>query len=294
MVRATLLAGLLALASCEGADARAADWGFDVTAGAAYDDNLSNGFDEADRNGAGSLTLDLDASLYQQLGSATGLTVAAIAEGAVFDRYSGLNHLGLGGRVQLRHKLGLGAQAPWVALTARALHQDYNYTYQSGWELDAGVSVGKQLGERWTVQGSVKYDDFTADNLQPQVRPGYSTAAYDTSGWNVTARVSFLLTPADVLVAAYTFRDGTITAVTAPNYGILESSDAVARDPVFGPRRIAYRLEAKTDTVSLVWSHAFGPRASLNLTYRYQVSVSDGDLGEYYSNFVALNFGYRY
>jgi hypothetical protein len=82
--------------------------------------------------------------------------------------------------------------------------------------------------------------------------------------------------------------------VTAPNYAILGDSDAVARDPVFGSPRIAYRLEAKTDTVSLVWSHAFGPRASLNLTYRYQVSVSDGDLGEYYSNFVAVNFGYRY
>ncbi len=290
-MRATLLACLLAW-GCAGA--RAADWGFDVTAGAAYDDNLSNGFEEADRNGAASLTLDLEGSLYRQLGSATGLTVAAVAEGAVFDRYSGLNHLGLGGRAQLRHKLGLGAQAPWVAIAARAVHQDYNYSYRSGWELDAGVSAGKQLGERWSVQGSVRYDDFTADDLQPQVRPGFSTAAYDTSGWNLVARASYLITPADVLVAAYAFRNGTITAVTAPNYDVLEYSDAVARDPVFGDRRIAYRLEAKTSTLSLVWSHALGPRASLNLTYRYQVSVSDGDLGEYYSNFVALNFGYRY
>lgn len=293
-MRATVFACLLGLVAWACASARAADWGFDVTAGAAYDDNLSNGFEQADRNGAGSLTLDLDGSLYQQLGSATGLTVAAVAEGAVFDRYSGLNRFGLGGRAQLRHKLGLGAQAPWVAVAARALHQDYDYSYQSGWELDAAVSAGMQLGERWSVQGSVKYDDFTADHLQPQVRPGFSTAAYDISGWNFAARVSYLITPADMIVAAYAFRNGTITAVTAPSYGVLEHSDAVARDPVFGPRRIAYRLEAETNTVSLVWSHAFGPRASLNLTYRYQVSVGDGDMGEYYSNFVALNFGYRY
>jgi hypothetical protein len=97
-----------------------------------------------------------------------------------------------------------------------------------------------------------------------------------------------------VLVAAYAFRNGTVTAVTAPNYDILEHSDAVARDPVFGGRRIAYRFEARTNSLSLVWSHALGPQASLNLTYRYQVSVSDGDMGEYYSNFVALSFGYRY
>jgi hypothetical protein len=63
-MREILLACLLALAAREGAGARAADWGFDATAGTAYDDNLSNGFEEADRNGAGSLTLDLDASVY--------------------------------------------------------------------------------------------------------------------------------------------------------------------------------------------------------------------------------------
>lgn len=32
----------------------------------------------------------------------------------------------------------------------------------------------------------------------------------------------------------------------------------------------------------------------MNLTYRYQVSVSDEDLGNYYSNFVGINIGYRY
>ena len=290
-----LLACMLALCHwcCDGT--AAADWGVDVTAGAGYDDNLSNGFASADRKGGASLTLDLGANLYQQLGSATGLTVAAIAEGAVFDQYSGLNRIGLGGRVQVRHKFGLGAQAPWIAVAARAVHDDYNYSYQSGWDLEAGVTAGKQLGERWTLQGTVKYDDFTADKLQPEILPGVSTAAYDTGGWNLVGKLSFLATPSDVLIAAYAFRNGTVTSVTAPDYEILEYSDAVALDPVFGdPPRVAYRLRAKTDTISLVWSHAFGARTSLNLTYRYQVSISDEDLGEYYSNFVGINIGYRY
>jgi hypothetical protein len=290
-----LLACVLALCHWCCDVAAAADWGFDVTVGAGYDDNLSNGFASADRKGAADLALDLGASLYQQLGSATGLSVAAVAEAAVFDRYSGLNHVGLGGRLQLRHKFGLGEQAPWIAVAARGVHDDYNYSYQSGWDLEAGITAGKQLGERWTLQGSVRYDDFTADNLQPQVLPGLSTAAYDTGGWNLAGRVSFLATPADVLVAAYVFRNGTVTSVTAPDREILEYSDAVARDPVFGdPPRVAYRLRAKTDTISVAWSHAFGPRTSLNVMYRYQVSVSDEDLGEYYSNFVGINIGYRY
>jgi hypothetical protein len=294
-MRRILLSCVLALCHWCCGIAAAADWGFDATAGAGYDDNLSNSFASADRKGAADLSLDLDASLYQQLGSATGLSVAAIAEAAAFDRYSGLNHLGLGGRLQLRHKFGLGAQVPWIAVAARAVHDDYNYSYQSGWELDGSVTVGKQLGERWTLEGSARYDDFSADRLQPQVLPGVSTAAYDTGGWNLVGRVSFLATPADVLVVAYAWRNGTVTSVTAPDEEILEYSDAVALDPVFGdPPRVAYRLRAKTDTFSVVWSHAFGPRTSLNVTYRYRVSVSDEELGEYYSNFVGVNIGYRY
>lgn len=294
-MRGILLACVLALCQWCCGIAAAADWGLDVTAGAGYDDNLSNGFAGADRKGAADLSLDLGASLYQQLGSATGLSVAAIAEGAVFDRYSGLNYFGLGGRLQLRHKFGLGPEAPWISLAARGVHDDYNYSYQSGWALEGSVTVGKQLGERWTLQGSARYDDFSADKVQPQVLPGVSTAAYDTGGWNLVGRASFLVTPADVLAASYTWRNGTVTSVTAPDAEILEYSDAVALDPVFGdPPRVAYRLRAKTDTIGVVWSHAFGPRTSLNVTYRYQVSVSDAELGEYYSSFVGVNLGYRY
>jgi hypothetical protein len=115
----TLFAGLLALGVMHCRLAAGADWGFDATAGAGYDDNLSNGFASADRKGAASLTLDLAGGLHQQLGSSTALSVAALAEAAVFDRYSGLNRVGLGGRAQLRHKFGLGALAPWISVAAR-------------------------------------------------------------------------------------------------------------------------------------------------------------------------------
>jgi hypothetical protein len=294
-MRSLLLAAILGFCHLCCGIAAGAEWGFDAVAGAGYDDNLSNGFASADRKGGASLTLDLDASLYQQLGSATGLSLGVVAESAVFDRYSGLNHLGLGGRIQLRHKLGLGAQAPWVAAAARAVHDDYDYGYRRGWAFDAGFTAGKQLSERWSFQGSVRYDDFAADDVQPQLLPGLSTAAYDTAGWTFAGQIAFLASPADLLVTSYAWRNGSVTSVTAPDHEILEYSDAVALDPVFGdPPRVAYRLKAKTDIIGLVWSHAFGPRTSVNLSYRYQASRSDEDLGEYYSNFVGINIGYRY
>lgn len=55
------LACMLALCCWRCGIAAGADWGVDVTAGANYDDNLSNGFASADRKGGGSVALDLGA-----------------------------------------------------------------------------------------------------------------------------------------------------------------------------------------------------------------------------------------
>jgi hypothetical protein len=271
-----------------------ADWGFDVGAGVNHDDNLPNALESEDRKGDTAVTANLAVGFHEQLGTSTGASVSLVADTAAFLRYTGLNNVGLGVRGQLRQKFGLGAEAPWLALSAQVLHRDYHYDYRDGWQYDAGATVGKQLSDRWSVRGSVRYDRYTADHLQPPVLPGISTAAYDTWGWNFGAQAAFLLTEADTLSASYGFRNGTVTAVTPPDFEVLEYSSAVAIDPVFSntSRLIAYRIAAKTDTLSLTWSHAFGRYTALNLTYAYRRSRADSELGDYYSNLIGLSVSY--
>ena len=103
-------------------------------------------------------------------------------------RYSGLSNIGMGVLGQLRHKFGLGAEAPWAALTAQGLDRDYNYQYRTGWQYDAAATLGKQFGDRWHMSARVSYDQFVASQVQRTVRPGLSTAAYDVSGWTVWAK----------------------------------------------------------------------------------------------------------
>ena len=271
-----------------------AEWGFDAGAGVNYDDNLPNALEEDDRKGDTAVTANLSGGFHEQLGANTGVSVSLVADSSAYLRYTGLNNVGLGARAQLRHKLGLGTEAPWLAFSAQALHRDYHYDYRDGWQYDAGGTLGKQLGERWSVRGSVRYDRYTADHLQPTIRPGISTAAYDTWGWNFGAQAAFLLTEADTLAASYGFRNGTVTAVTPPDLEVLEYSSAIAIDPVFSDttRMIAYRIAAKTDTLSLTWSHAFGRYTALNLTYAYRRSRTGSELGDYYSNLIGLSVSY--
>jgi hypothetical protein len=273
-----------------------AEWSFDAEVGLRYDDNLSNSLESADRKGDGAGVASAAAGYYQQLGANTRLGLAVVVDGESYLRYSGLTNVGLGLQANLRHKFGLGSQAPWVALAVQAVHRDYRYDDRTGWEYDAAASFGKQLTERWSLRASVRYDRYAADHLQPAVLPGISTAAYDTSGWTFGLHALFYATEADTLSASYTHRNGTVTAVTPPEWEILEYSDAVALDTVFAddPPLIAYRIKARTDTLALVWSRALGRHAALNFAYSYQRSTTETEPDNYYSNVLAITLNYSW
>jgi hypothetical protein len=273
-----------------------ADWYLDGAAGYTFDDNLPNALKEQDRLSDQALNASLRAGFGGQLNPDTSLTAALIAEQILYLRYPGLTNFGAGGQVRLRHKFGLGADAPWAALSAQVVHRNYHYDYRDGWQYDAGLTLGQRLSDRWGVQGSVRYDRFEADHLQATIRPGYSTAAYDVWGWTFGARASFALTESDLLSFGYAWRNGTVTAVTPRDPEVLEYSSALARDTVFGttPPRIAYRIEGKTDIVSLGWSHTLSARSAVTLSYLYRRTQAPEDLGDYYSHVVALNLGYSW
>ena len=269
------------------------EWTWDASTTLTYDDNVSNALEAEDRKADGAVAAWLSGGLYETLGSSTNLGFSLIAEPVSYLRYSGLSNLALGASARLRQKFGLG-DAPSATLFMQALHRNYHYDYRDGWQYEAGASLGKRLNQRWSARASVYYDRYSADRVQAPVLPGISTAAYDTAGWNFGAQTAFSLTQADVLSLAYTWRKGTATAVTPPDEEVLEYSSAVARDPVFSSTSplVAYRIQAKTDLLSLTWSHALGSHAAVNLAYAYLRSRTESELGAYYSNVLSISLTY--
>lgn len=271
-----------------------AEWLLDASAGYTYDDNLSNGLADEDRKADSALLAGVRAGWHEQLGAGTGVTLALLAEQNGYLEYSGLSNFAAGVNLRLRHKFGLGYRAPWLSLSGQALYRNYHDDDRDGWQYDAGAVVGVPLSARFSLHGSVRYDAFEADQTQPTLRPGYATDAYDTSGWNLGAKLLYVVGPFDLVSAGYGYRDGSVTAVTQPDREILEYSDAVAVDTVFGtsPRRIAYRFDGETDTLSLAWSHAFSAHLALTVSYAYRQTRSVGDLDPYYANVFAVSLGY--
>ena len=269
-----------------------AEWGFDADAGIEHSDNVSNAIEAADRKSDGAARLGLSGILHRHLGDNTALGLGVVAESETYFRFSGLDNLGIGARAQLRHKFGLGPEAPWTTFALRALHRDYRYDYRDGWQYDASLSAGKAISERWDVNGSVHYDKYQADNLQPALLPGVSSAAYDVTGWTFGVQAAYLWTEVDTLSFSLSRRHGSITAVTPPDDEILEYASAVARDTVFGGDRIAYRIDADTDMLAFNWSRAIGRHASFNLGYAFQRTGGYDDLDAYTANIINFSVSY--
>ncbi|HTS52827.1 MAG TPA: hypothetical protein VMH26_06100 [Burkholderiales bacterium] len=270
------------------------EWGLDTAAGFTYDDNLSNSLEADDRKADTAAVIDLSGGLREQLGASTGLSLSLLANSQTYLRYSGLSNIGLGARVLLRTKFGLGAEAPWLAVAAQGVYHNYHYDYLDGWQYEAGATLGKQFGERWGLRASIRYDAYVAQQVQPPIILDKSGSPYDTYGWNLGVQATFLATDADLLALSFNWRTGTVTSVSGPDEEILEYSDRVAPTPVFGNPEFAYRINADTQTISLAWSHALDQRAAMNLVYAYRRSQAEYDLGDYSSNVITLSFSYTF
>ena len=287
---ACCLCGLLALLS---ANARS-EWGFDANGGFTYDDNLSNAFEADERKGDTAAVIDLAGGYHQQLTTSTGVGLSVLGTSQSYLHYTGLSNIGLGARALLRTKFGLGAEAPWLALAARAVYHNYHDDNLDGWSYEAGATLGKRFGDRLTVSGSVRYDAYVASSTPPVIVPGLSGSPYDVYGWNLGVQARFYATDADLVSLSYNWRTGTVTSVTEPDLEVLEYSDRAARTTIFGSPEIAYRINANTQTIGVAWSHTLGERTAFNVAYAYRRSQADSELGVYYANVISVTFSYSY
>jgi len=272
-----------------------ADLILDVSAGYLYDDNLPNALNEADRREDSAVNVAARAGVGYQFATNTGISATLLLNQAHYFHYDKLNNFGAGAQLKLRHKFGLGSNTPWLMISAQALHYDYDFEYRDGWRYDAGVAVGKRVNDRLSLDARLAYDSFSADDLQQTILPGFSTDAYDISGWTLGFRAGFAMSASDYLSAALARRNGTVTAITPPDFEILEYSDAIARDTVFEPGWVAYRFadDVDTDLFSLSWIREFGLRTSMSVSYTYSTTPAPGELGKYDSSLLSLRVVYN-
>lgn len=264
-----------------------AEWFGSAATAVTFDDNVSRAQRSSDIRSDHSFLLHAVGGYHHQLDGNSGISLSMQAEREWFVHYEDLSAVRVGPAVALRTKLGLGPQAPWLRLSASALRLEHDDDLRRGWLFEIAAAGGARLTERLALFGEARMEKRRADHSEPVVR-NISGAVFDIDGYSASVGGDYALSRATAVSLSYSYRVGDVVSSTRRNAAIFGASDAIARDPAFGPDVIAYRLRARSHVLDLRVSHALGERTSINLSMARSFTYGNGG-NDYYGNRVTAS-----
>ena len=264
----------------------------DVDAGFLYDSNLTRAYAPADIRADGAITFNAAAGTAWIVSGSDWLTLSAEARTELYNRFPGLDVVGLGIAATYKHKFAVGFDVPYLILSMNGSNDDYHARIRDGPRFGVAAELGKRFSADFDAAFGALYERRYARHDEPVV-PGISGQVFAVRGHSVYARAGYDFTDRLHLGAELTVRRGDVVATTRPDFEIFVVSDAIAADPTFGPDFFAYRLRGTTDTARVNGSLALDDRSSLNLIYADERTDAAG--GVYYrSHRVNLLYVWRY
>jgi hypothetical protein len=223
-------------------------------------------------------------------GDAGSLAVTLDAKSQIFNRFSGMTNLSLGGTLAFRRKMGLGAAAPWLSVAASATRLDFANDVRSGWLYRAGIATGKRLTERWDVRAEYAFERRTGDQAEP-ADPERSGAVFDLLNRTLSVTANYAYRDDSLLLFGFTRRVGDAAVTTTVESATIDLvSTAETTDTAFGTNATAYKLHAASNILFLGVSKAVNPHASININLQRQLTHGDGGNNYNKSVFAATYF----
>ena len=180
---------------------------FDADAGVVHDSNLTRAQNAADIRPDAAATLAASLGEFYAPTGDDGLTFAAFARGASYRRYHHLDNLVLGVRAHARHKFGMGSEAPWLALSVAASHDDYRDTLRDSNRIEVRAEAGRRFTRALDGTAGIVFDR-RYDKHGESLVPGIPGNVFDLRGFGGYVHAGYAITDALYLGANVAVRRG--------------------------------------------------------------------------------------
>ncbi len=204
--------------------------------------------------------------------------------GQLWDRYDAFNEIGAGASLDLRHRFGLGRQAPWISLEERAGYGGFHESARSSWDESLRLRGGITISERIALEAGYRFQNLAAPD-----------DFFDQAGHSGNARVTVDLTSSLQIALSYTYRDGdVISYAVPPRPDILLLASESRPVTTFGtnPLYTAYRLRGQTHAVSV--SAGYAVRKDLSVLVAYEYATTSHDPLRYENHSVEVKIAFAY
>jgi len=232
--------------------------GIQIDAGYTFDDNVTRSRTPGEKLFDRSYSVNLSKVEVHPLTENTRARLTYFLGGEKFEHYDGLSKLGGGVRGEYQYRSSAEFTAPTLAFFGRASADAYESSLRSDFRYSIGVSVQQSLTNRVDLSGALAHNE----------RYGRSSVFINRdNSARITANYSLSRTETIYLSGEY--RRGEIVSTGSASLENVDIAKVLVLDDAFPGRQFfSYRLEANTVLATLGYNVGFGPRDSLDLSWR--------------------------
>lgn len=267
----------------------AASWFGKFEANLFHDDNINRADESLDDAKSDTyLELGLTGGRLIPVATAGELSFTATLRGTAHEEFTGLNMVGLILGADYRHKLGLGAYAPWVSVGASVGYEDFNDDNRDALVYGLNARIGKRFESlpNWDFSAALAWERREAGSPDAaDVTMMWSGEVFDHSAVSFALNADYVFENSLALLIGYGYRNGDIAASSI--WPMADMETPYLNDPVFDMR--TYKLDATSHSFTIGLSYPLTDSSSLNASYQHQTVDAEQDMN-YDKNLWRLNY----
>lgn len=241
---------------------------FDTRAGFTYDDNVNRTERGRLTESDGIWSLRGDAGYRRALGASQGIIAKVGLETDIHTDIGDLDVLRADTSLTYLIQLRAGFNAPWLALSAGYELAEYTASdIRDGSEARLGLELGQRFSDR--IAARVGYTVRDRDASKAEVYELHTGNLHAVGEYTVNSRIGAYL--------KYDFTHGGVVTGSPRTAKLLAVRRVVARDRVFGPDNVAWRLHGEAHALRLGSKIRLSKLTAVDISAQHSVTGADGD-----------------
>lgn len=243
----------------------------DVELAYTFDDNITRAEREVDIFDDQFVSLQVGSTFLQWLNQNNRLIYRGFVRGEFYDQYDKLSNVTAGINVTYQYRASGVFTAPTYAAFVKTAIAEYKSEIRDSNLYSAGVSLRKPFTDRIVYTAMLSFNKRDSDST-----------VFDTSEISLLQNIDYKLGERWTTYFTYNYIDGDITSTATPYLKVVNAAETINADDAFGgtgANRFVYRLDAKTNVMTLGANFTVNEKNSIDASVRWVESkASVGDI----------------
>jgi uncharacterized protein YhjY with autotransporter beta-barrel domain len=234
-------------------------------AGTTSDSNVTRAKAGPDRLGDHFYSANIAKTWEFGLSNQSRILLTGTVGGEKFHRYNGLSRVSAGLEGEFQFRRSSEFDEPTVGVFGRLTADGFESSMRDGYRLAIGVNVRQALTDRIGFFGAVSRNQRNA-----------SSSVFDTSDISMRGNFDYAIDNRSTLYLSGEYRRGDFVSTGRASLENVTIAKQFAQDDAFASRQLfSYRVDGTTALFTLGYNLGFGPKDSLDLSWRLVRSTPD-------------------